>query len=88
MRAVAELKVEGPSATVTYEEPYAANPRHVDDLELDAVRVEEDGVVAGDVGAPAAAIDRGADGHEPSVPFVDNRLVTTPSSATWCNPTR
>ena len=26
MRAVAELKVEGPSATVTYEEPYAANP--------------------------------------------------------------
>ena len=25
-RAVAELKVEGPSATVTYEEPYAANP--------------------------------------------------------------
>ena len=26
MRAVAELKVEGPAAAVTYEEPYAANP--------------------------------------------------------------
>jgi uncharacterized protein YegP (UPF0339 family) len=26
MRAVAELKVEGPSAQITYEEPYAANP--------------------------------------------------------------
>jgi uncharacterized protein YegP (UPF0339 family) len=26
MRAVAELKVEGPAAAVTFEEPYAANP--------------------------------------------------------------
>jgi uncharacterized protein YegP (UPF0339 family) len=26
MRGVAELKVEGPAATVSYEEPYAANP--------------------------------------------------------------
>ena len=44
MRAVAELKVEGPSATVTYEEPQRPTPARVDDLELDAVRVvEEDG---------------------------------------------
>ena len=26
LRAVAELKVEGPAASVTFEEPYAANP--------------------------------------------------------------
>jgi uncharacterized protein YegP (UPF0339 family) len=26
MRAVSELKVEGPSAPITYEEPHAANP--------------------------------------------------------------
>jgi uncharacterized protein YegP (UPF0339 family) len=26
MRSVAELKVEGPAATVTFEEPYAARP--------------------------------------------------------------
>jgi hypothetical protein len=26
MRAVSELKVEGPSAPITYEEPHAASP--------------------------------------------------------------
>ena len=36
MRAVAELKVEGPTASVTYEEPYAAMPmRHRVELALE-----------------------------------------------------
>ena len=48
MRAVAELKVEGPAAAVTLRGALRGQPGHVDDLELDAVRVvEEDRVVAG-----------------------------------------
>ena len=50
LRAVAELKVEGPGGVRHLRGALRGQPRHVDDLELDPVRVvEEDRVVPGDV---------------------------------------
>ena len=42
MRGVAELKVEGPAAPITYEQPDAANPESRTVSGFDPVRVAED----------------------------------------------
>jgi len=42
MRGVAELKVEGPAAPITYEEPYATRPEMWTVSSFDPVQVLED----------------------------------------------